>query len=190
MLSEIQIRLNAPKNQYNSFGKYKYRSTEDILTGLKPLLKELKASVIITDSLELIGDRYYVKATAKLFSEDMKLVAENSAYAREELSKKGMDASQITGTASSYARKYALNGLFAIDDTQDADAQEPQSEANVATTTALLSDKQLKYINTLITQKGIDRDMLKTHYNVTSLKELSAETARKLIDWLNAQGVQ
>lgn len=190
MLNEIQVRLNAPKNQYNNFGKYKYRSVEDILTGLKPLLKEFKASVTLDDKIILVGDRYYVEATATLYNEEMKTVAKNSAYAREELTKKGMDSSQITGTASSYARKYALNGLFAIDDTKDADSMDNSSETKQDTSTSVLTDKQLKYINTLISQKGVDRDMLKTHYSVTSLKELSADTARKLIDWLNAQGVK
>ena len=121
-LIEIQQKLKAPKNQYKSFGKYKYRSCEDILEGVKPLLAELNVALIITDEICLIGERYYVKATAQLLDEENKVIFGTSALAREEETKKGMDGSQVTGASSSYARKYALNGLFAIDDTKDADA--------------------------------------------------------------------
>ena len=116
----IQGKLNAPKSQRNRFGNYNYRSAEDILEALKPHLKEHGCFVNISDTIELIGDRYYVKATAKITNSEGVSV-EATAYAREEVSKKGMDASQITGSTSSYARKYALNGLFAIDDGKDAD---------------------------------------------------------------------
>jgi len=123
ILSEIQSKLHAPKGQTNAFGKYKYRSCEDILSAVKPLLIEFGVSLIITDEMVLIGDRYYVKASALL--EDGKgFTAKAEAYAREPLSKKGMDEAQITGATSSYARKYALNGLLAIDDTKDADSQD------------------------------------------------------------------
>lgn len=121
LLSKIQTELSAPKNQYNSFGKYKYRSLEDIFEGLKPLLKKYECSVTVSDELVLIGDRYYVKATASLFDNTGIIVASNTGYARESETKKGMDDSQVTGSTSSYARKYALNGLFAIDDVKDAD---------------------------------------------------------------------
>lgn len=124
-LLKIQIELKAPKGQYNSFGKYKYRSCEDILEAVKPLLQENKCTLTIKDDMEQIGDRYYIKATAILAdTEADNTIITNTAYAREEESKKGMDGSQITGTASSYARKYALNGLFLIDDTKDADTNE------------------------------------------------------------------
>ena len=121
-LIEIQKKLKAPKNQYNSFGKYKYRSCEDILEGVKPLLAEVGLALVLSDEICLIGDRYYVKATAQLLDEENKVIFGTSALAREEETKKGMDGSQVTGASSSYARKYALNGLFAIDDTKDADA--------------------------------------------------------------------
>ena len=121
-LIEIQQKLKAPKNQYNSFGKYKYRSCEDILEGVKPLLAEVGLALVISDEICLIGDRYYVKATAQLLDEENKVIFGTSALAREEETKKGMDGSQVTGASSSYARKYALNGLFAIDDTKDSDA--------------------------------------------------------------------
>ena len=122
MIRNIQEELKAPKSQYNRFGGYAYRSVEDILTAIKPLLVKEKADLTLTDELVLIGDRYYVKATATYEDKDGKKVV--TGYARESENKKGMDASQITGTASSYARKYALNGLFLIDDTKDADSEE------------------------------------------------------------------
>ncbi|WP_278898503.1 ERF family protein [Roseburia hominis] len=136
-LIHIQSRLKAPKGNYNSFGKYKYRSCEDILEAVKPLLAEEGLTLTLSDEIEQIGDRYYVRATASLYEND-NLIEIVSAYAREEDNKKGMDASQITGTASSYARKYALNGLFLIDDTKDADTDEYASQTaheEYATTT-------------------------------------------------------
>lgn len=125
-LFEIQQKLQAPKGQYNDFGKYKYRSCEDILEALKPLLE---FPIIISDEVVNIGERYYVKATAEYG--DTKV----TAYAREADSKKGMDAAQITGAALSYARKYALNGLFAIDDTRDADTHDNTKPAQTPTPT-------------------------------------------------------
>ena len=121
-LNSIQKELNAPKGQRNNFGNYNYRSCEDILSAVKPLLGD-DLVLILSDSIELVSDRIYVKATAKLT--DGKNTVENTAFAREQFSKKGMDESQITGSASSYARKYALNGMFAIDDTKDADTNAP-----------------------------------------------------------------
>ena len=122
-LIEIQKELKAPKGQYNSFGKYKYRSAEDILEAVKPICHKHGCLLTLSDTLENVGERYYVKATATITNEsgDVRFV---TAYAREEEEKKGMDSSQITGTASSYARKYALNGLFCIDDTKDADTMD------------------------------------------------------------------
>ena len=117
----IQSRLNAPKNQKNSFGGYMYRSCEDILEAVKPLLKETNCTLTITDDISQVADRIYVKATATLKTPSGEVFT-TSAFAREPLSKKGADESQITGAASSYARKYALNGLFCIDDNKDTDA--------------------------------------------------------------------
>lgn len=131
MIRNIQEELKAPKSQYNRFGGYVYRSVEDILTAVKPLLVKEKAELTLTDELVLIGDRYYVKATATYEDKDGKKVV--TGYARESENKKGMDASQITGTASSYARKYALNGLFLIDDTKDADSEEYHRRTSPAT---------------------------------------------------------
>lgn len=115
----VQQELKAPKGQYNSFGKYNYRSCEDILEAVKPILKKLELTLTLNDELVLVGDRYYVKATATL--RDSKTGIQNTAYAREEETKKGMDGSQITGASSSYARKYCLNGLLLIDDVKDSD---------------------------------------------------------------------
>ena len=127
-LAKIQSTLKVPKGQYNSFGKYRYRNCEDILEAVKPLLVEVKAVIIIGDELELIGSRFYVKATARFIDCETDAQITNTAYAREEDTKKGMDGSQITGTSSSYARKYALNGLFAIDDTKDSDMTNGMSD--------------------------------------------------------------
>lgn len=127
-LIKVQAELKAPKSKYNSFGKYKYRSLEDILEGVKPLLEKNKASLVIADSIEQVGDRYYLKATATFIDTENGESVSNSALARESADKKGQDDSQITGTASSYARKYALNGLFLIDDTKDADTDEAHVE--------------------------------------------------------------
>lgn len=120
ILSEIQSELIAPKNQFNEFGKYKYRNCEDILEALKPILLKHKAMVVISDEIVQIVDRFYVKATATIYLGNEKIGV--SALAREPQERKGMDASQITGATSSYARKYALNGLFLIDDSKDPDS--------------------------------------------------------------------
>ena len=116
-----QAELKAPKNQYNSFGKYNYRSCEDILEAAKPINKKYGLVLLLTDKPVCIGQRYYIEATARLYDIESEQFIEATASARESDTKKGMDDSQVTGTASSYARKYALNGLYNIDDTKDAD---------------------------------------------------------------------
>lgn len=121
-LIAVQAELKAPKNQFNSFGKYKYRSCEDILEVVKPLLQKQGLLLTISDEIINLDGRYYVKTTATVTDGDKTIT--NTAYAREEASKKGMDASQLTGATSSYARKYALNGLFLIDDVEDADTMD------------------------------------------------------------------
>jgi hypothetical protein len=120
-LVKIQAELKVPKNQTNAFGKYKYRSAEDIIEAVKPILNKYGTSLVVSDEVVQVGDRIYIKATATLLDESDDHISVNG-WAREEEVKKGMDAAQITGSASSYARKYALNGLFAIDDTKDSDA--------------------------------------------------------------------
>lgn len=143
-LAKIQNELKAPKGQRNLFGKYNYRSCEDILEAVKPLLQAHGLVLLITDDIVQIGERYYVRATATIYDSEGSYIS-NSALAREEAVKKGMDASQITGATSSYARKYALNGLFAIDDTKDADAtnkgqDEPRTTAKSQQLTAFSAE--------------------------------------------------
>jgi hypothetical protein len=123
-LNKVQTELNAPKNQTNAFGKYKYRSCEDILEGVKGLLKEVGCVIVISDTIEAVSDRIYVKATAKFVSMESGESVESTAFAREELSKAGMALPQVTGSTSSYARKYALNGLLLCDDSKDADSMD------------------------------------------------------------------
>src|SRR5690625_3858357 len=148
-LIEIQHKLKAPKGQYNSFGKYNYRSAEDILEAVKPLNAEQGLLLTLTDKPVLVGDWHYIEATASIT--DGNETKSVTAYARESQNKKGMDDSQITGTASSYARKYALNGLYLIDDTKDADTDEYQQQ-NAKTNVKKASDKQLELVTNLISK--------------------------------------
>lgn len=130
-LLQVQAGLKAPKSQYNKFGNYYYRNCEDIQEAAKPLLGEVKATLVVGDELVQMGERFYIKATARFMDCESGEEITNTAYAREELEKKGMDASQVTGSTSSYARKYALNGLFCIDDVKDADNQEETGKGKV-----------------------------------------------------------
>lgn len=148
-LIKIQHQLKAPKGQMNKFGGYKYRSCEDILEALKPLLAENNCYVTINDTIELIGDRVYVKAVATIANGKESVSAQ--AYAREAQSKKGMDEAQVTGSASSYARKYALNGLFAIDDTKDSDATNTHGSRQQLTE---LTGAQVNWIKQQYYQEG------------------------------------
>ena len=135
-LLKIQSELNCPKNLYNKFGNYSYRSAEAILEAVKPICLKYNCAIFISDSIKQIGDRYYVEAQATLVDADVGIeeFISTTALARKETEKKGMDASQITGAASSYARKYALNGLLAIDDAKDADDLEPDKPTQKVTT--------------------------------------------------------
>ena len=214
-LMKIQTELKAPKSQFNSFGRYNYRSQEDILEALKPLLAEHKAVISISDEIVLIGDRYYVKATATLIDIEKGDKVEVSAYAREDETKKGMDLSQLTGSTSSYARKYALNGLFAIDDTKDSDytnkhntkVEDKPSDmysGNKETNTraidkdkqaivdnSLASDKQLNYLYALTKEKGFEEMMagyIKKTYNKDSSKALTKAEASEIIKMLQEIG--
>lgn len=127
-LLSIQNELKAPKNQYNKFGKYNYRSCEDILEAIKPLCLKYGAVLLVDDYVEQVGERFYIKAKASLIDIETEQEIYACAYARESENKKGMDSAQVTGATSSYARKYALNGLFCIDDTKDVDTQEYQEK--------------------------------------------------------------
>lgn len=136
-LLNIQKDLKAPKSQYNSFGQYNYRNCEDILEAVKPLCARENACLTLSDTVVQIGERYYIQACATLFDgETGEIINTVTAYAREGAEKKGMDSSQVTGAASSYARKYALNGLFNIDDTKDADSDEKPAQASKSGNTA------------------------------------------------------
>lgn len=199
-LMNIQNELKAPKSQYNEFGKYHYRSCEDILESLKPVLAKHKAAVTISDEIVLIGDRYYVKATAALIDIEKGDKVEVSAYAREDEQKKGMDLSQLTGSTSSYARKYALNGLFAIDDTKDSDATNKHNTEQIDRSkgdkgkqamvdNSLASDKQLNYIYKLAKQKNYSPESMASYikevYGKDSSKALTKKEASELIEMLN-----
>lgn len=202
-LNYIQSNLKAPKGQFNSFGKYHYRSCEDILEGVKPHLQETKTCLVISDEIVTIGEHNYIKATATLYSADGGAVA-NSAFAKEPLEKKGMDPSQITGATSSYARKYALNGLFCIDDTKDADtdaytanttqtkAKEKEPETNT------IREKRVKkeYLKSITQQMGIKQinpKLISEHINKTFNKktsnELTEDELKSLYDWVVAYEV-
>lgn len=150
-LLEIQVELKAPKNQYNSFGNYSYRSCEDILEAVKPLCQKHGCVLTLTDTVKQVGDRYYIEATAILFDVETAEMISSTASAREPQTKKGSDESQITGAASSYARKYALNGLFDIDDTKDADTEEkPVAPASKPTAQKSTAPAQTKPINNTV----------------------------------------
>ena len=160
-LMTVQTKLRAPKGQYNSFGKYSYRSCEDILEALKPLLAEVGAIVNVTDEIKLIGDRYYVEATASFIDTETgeRMIAKASA--REAETKKGMDDSQVTGSVSSYARKYALNGLFAIDDNKDADSTNTHSkEIKPNMTPTGITEAQLKRLLAIGNKAGIKKEVV------------------------------
>lgn len=176
-LNKIQCALIAPKNLTNNFGKYSYRSCEEILKALKPHLLENKVTIRLQDEILLIGDRYYIQSYAILEDCESDEAITNTAFARESLEKKGMDESQITGSSSSYARKYALAGLFAIDNEQDADARygkdEPEMtdnlKAQIEERNSMLADiafaKGDEYIEKLLTKKGAKTiDELPTDY--------------------------
>lgn len=177
-LMKVQQELKAPKGQYNSFGKYKYRSCEDILEAVKPLLEKNKLTLTLTDTIVPASEtRFYVKATAKLIdieSEEISII-ENTAFAREDAEKKGMDGSQITGTASSYARKYALNGLFLIDDTKDADTDEYHEQNNQV---KLITKAQIKKLGELVD----DIPAMLNYYKIDKIENMSYEDAKKTIE--------
>lgn len=164
-LQKIQAALKAPKSQFNAFGKYHYRNLEDILNAVKPLLAEYEYSLIISDEIVMIGDRFYVKATAAITGDGGKMIAQNAAYAREATTKKGMDEAQITGATSSYARKYALNGLFAIDDTKDADSHDNSGIGPI-------SKDQLTTLNKLITDVNGNHGAILAKFKIERLADL------------------
>lgn len=182
-LMNIQQELKAPKGQYNDFGKYAYRSCEDILEAVKPLLKKEKVVLTISDELQYIGNRYYIKATATLIDTESEAIISNSAYAREEETKKGMDGSQITGASSSYARKYALNGLFGIDDNKDSDTTNIQSKEEKEDKKA--SPKQIELIQKYYQGENLTK-LLEVN-NIDKLEDMSINKASEILSKLFAK---
>lgn len=183
----VQSELKAPKGQFNSFGKYNYRSCEDIVEAVKPILKQYGIVLNLSDELVLIGDRYYIKAVAGLT--DGTDVIQSVAYAREPQELKGMTDSQISGTASSYARKYALNGLLAIDDTKDPDTdefaktteQEPKEEIKA-------TPKQLEILNKYYTGEKLTK--LLEMNKISKIEDLPMTKASELIGKLSSKGAK
>ena len=161
-LMKVQSKLKAPKGQYNQFGHYSYRSCEDILEALKPLLAEVEAIVNVSDEVKLIGDRFYVEATAMFLDCETGDSVVARASAREDETKKGMDLAQVTGSVSSYARKYALNGLFAIDDNKDSDATNTHGKDIKPNMTPVsgLSEAQIKRLFAIGNKAGFKKDVV------------------------------
>ena len=194
-VAAVQKAIKAPKNQLNKFGGYNYRSCEDILHAAKLIFSEYELILLITDDVVTIGDRFYIKATAIITDGDNTISA--IGYARESLQKKGMDDAQVTGSTSSYARKYALNGLFAIDDSKDIDGsdspKQPQTPQQPAKQTPQqpakprpLSDKQHKFIEATLSEYHIDRNSFKTMIAVDSMNDITTvqftDVKNKLLD--------
>ena len=192
-LMTVQTKLRAPKGQYNSFGKYSYRSCEDILEALKPLLAEVGAIVNVSDEIKLIGDRFYVEATAMFLDCETGDSVVARASAREDESKKGMDLAQVTGSVSSYARKYALNGLFAIDDNKDSDATNTHNKDIKPNMTPVggLSEAQIKRLLAIGNKSGFNKDtIVKTVKKLygCELKDMTREQYNEVCNRLESKG--
>lgn len=187
-LLTVQQNLKAAKGHYSDFGGYYYRSCEDITEAAKPLLTEVKAVLLLTDEIVTVGGRIYVKAVARLLDVESDGVVEVCGYAREAESRPKFDVAQLTGTASSYARKYALNGLFALDDTKDADAmppaqqaekpaggsQKPANSGRAEKSAAKVTSQQLGQLQTLAKQKGAAVDSIVQGYKLSKLQDITA----------------
>ncbi len=184
ILSNIQKELKAEKNQYNAFGKYKYRNAEDVLQALKPLLNKHQYSVVMKEDIEAYSERLFVKATVNLFDEKMQLIATTHSYAELPVSLKGMSSMQVTGATGSYAKKYALGSMFLLDDSKDSDSMDNSHQTK---SVQMINDAQVKLINTLVTVKGVDREAVKKAYSVLSITELTAEQTQKLIAQLQSK---
>lgn len=188
-LTEVQNELKAPKSKYNSFGKYNYRSCEDILEAVKPILKAKRLAMTVKDDVFNIGDRFYIMATVTVFDCESDEKVTTTAYAREDADKKGMDGSQITGSSSSYARKYALNGMFAIDDTKDADSWNThdkdrtveKKEAERAT------EEQVAKLRALYKGKEDKLTELLDKYDITNPVQFKRMEIQSVIDKLEAK---
>ena len=187
-LIAIQSELKAPKSQYNNFGKYAYRNCEDILESLKPLLKEHKSTIYISDEIVTVLERFYVKATVTFIDAETGEKIINTAYAREEEDKKGMDGSQVTGSSSSYARKYALNGMFAIDDTKDSDFTNTTTKGD----NPGLSEAQIKRLLAIASKVNISADDVKKvvakNFGVQDLRKMSKQQYDEICSRLEKKG--
>lgn len=174
-LQAVQMELKAPKDQYNNFGKYSYRSCEDILEAVKPLCEKQGLLLSLTDEIVEMGGRNYIKAIARVIEMDTGKEFFTTAFAREDELKKGMDGSQISGCASSYARKYALNGLFCIDDTKDADTRDNRSEVQLAT------QKQQNELEVLCQKTGSDLKKVLAWVHCQNMKELTVPAWQRAV---------
>lgn len=179
-LKNIQTEVKAPKNLYNSYGNYNYRNAESICEAVKPYLSQENVSLILTDDIIAVGDRFYVKATARLLDNESDESLEVTALARESETKKGQDVSQITGTASSYARKYALNGLFLLDDTKDADTDEYQKQQAQQTQQTQqevkkITSQQMGQLKIEMLRTGATEKYLCDFYKLDSINNMSQE---------------
>ena len=187
-LIAIQSELKAPKSQYNNFGKYAYRNCEDILESLKPLLKEHKSTIYISDEIVTVLERFYVKATVTFIDAETGEKIINTAYAREEEDKKGMDGSQVTGSSSSYARKYALNGMFAIDDTKDSDFTNTTTKGD----NTGLSEAQIKRLLAIASKVNISADDVKKvvakSFGVQDLRKMNKQQYDEICSRLEKKG--
>ncbi len=182
-LLDIVAELKVGKNRNNSFAKYNYRNAEDILTGLKPLMVKYNVMITVSDDIVLIGDRYYVKATVRCFdAEDGSILAESVAFAREALNKKGMDDAQVTGSASSYARKYALGGMFNLSVIADSDEIEPETAQ-----TSLPSNHQLAAeMWNRLKASGVDPEAFARYCCKTTFHQIPADRLQNLADNFDA----
>ena len=187
-LIAIQSELKAPKSRYNNFGKYAYRNCEDILEALKPILKEHKSTIYIADEIVTVLERFYVKATVTFIDAETGESITNTAYAREEESKKGMDGSQVTGASSSYARKYALNGMFAIDDTKDSDFTNTTTKGD----NPGLSEAQIKRLLAIASKVNISADDVKIvvakSFGVQDLRKMNKQQYDEICSRLEKKG--
>lgn len=174
-LLTIQAELNVPKNAYNKFGGYNYRNCESILEAIKPFLKKYNVALLVTDALEQVGDRFYIKATAKLVDAESGESVENSAYAREPFDVKGMSPAQVTGASSSYARKYALGGLLALDDNKDPDTEEYHEQQKNAPTEkkAAPKKKEEEFTGMNPPEENVDTSLIPQANELISEEQLS-----------------
>lgn len=191
-LMYVQQNLKAPKGQYNRFGGFHYRSCEDIQEAVKPILAEVKAILTVDDDLLMIGDRYYLKATARFTdTEDGESIC-NTAYAREAEQKAGMDAAQLTGACSSYARKYALNGLFCIDDAKDADTmdnggqQKPAAGSSNDHSTKYVNKAHIATIRSQIRRTGAKEKAVCYQYRIVRLEDMTMQQFKNAMEIFNA----